>query len=60
MWDSSGGGSGCLKVLAPLEGLSRVGDASDGVLVRRFPRRGLDSSLLASFLWFLAISELVS
>lgn len=56
MWDSSGGGSGCLKVLAPLEGLSRVGD---GVLVRRFPRRGLDSSLLASFLWFLAISESV-
>lgn len=37
MLDSSGGGSGHFKVLASVEGVSSVGDASSGVLAGRCP-----------------------
>ena len=68
MLDSSGGGSGNLKVLAPLEGVSSVGDASGGILIRLFLRCDLHVSLLdnlpqflpANLPQFLPVSELAS
>lgn len=57
---SSGGGSGNLKLLAPLEGVSSVGDASGGTLIRLFLRCDLHVSLLASLPQFLPVYELAS
>lgn len=60
MLDSSGGGSGNLKLPAPLEGVSSVGDASGGILIRLFLRCDLHVSLLASLPQFLPVSALAS
>lgn len=58
--DSSGEGSGHPKVLAPLEGVSRVGNVSAGVLNRLSLSRALNVSLLASLPRLLPNSESAS